>query len=159
MKVIFLDIDGVIVTASHLADLHASGKRVADHNGLHRFDPRCVKNFVKILDATGAKIVLSSSWKMFGKDMFDRLWETRKMPGEIMDFTVNLMGGRGHEIARWLRDHDNVESFVIIDDTVSDLLRNQTDRTVHTTWEDGLTNELADVAIRILNTPIEREED
>ena len=58
MKVIFLDIDGVLMTENHLLDLNALGKPMSI-KGSHIFDPACVENLTRIINATDAKIVLS----------------------------------------------------------------------------------------------------
>ena len=162
MKVIFLDIDGVLVTESHLTTLNKSGKRMTDSTGRHLFSPECVENLRKILDVTGAKIVLSSAWRMFGKAVFIQMWNDRKMPGEIIDFTPDLHHGRGVEIVDWLNlpithRHDIVDSFVIIDDCISDMMIGQLPRIVKTTWLNGLTAEHADAAIQILNKSVDED--
>jgi hypothetical protein len=153
MKVIFLDIDGVLVTKTHLLDMQEQGKPMADSQGRHLFDPKCVANLKRILDTTGAKIVLSSCWKMFGFEVFTDMWKERGCPGEIMDFTPSkLSGTRGHEIGIWLWEHQGlVESFVIIDDDTWDLHNSQMPHVVQTTWEHGLTDELTEKVLSILN--------
>jgi histidinol phosphatase-like enzyme len=164
MKVIFFDIDGVIVTKRHLLHLEDKGELIADQQHRHFFDPECVKQLASIIDATGAKIVLTSAWRYLGKEVMRSLWNERVMPGEIFDFTPKTNHDvRGAEINMWLRpiqfSHDPVESFVIIDDDISDLLIGQSNRVVKTTWKTGLTEELAAMAIRILNTPRKEEEE
>ena len=62
-KILFLDLDGVLNTARwhRQADRHA----MQDEYG-YKFDPSAVTNLKKILDETGADIVISSSWKCMG---------------------------------------------------------------------------------------------
>jgi hydroxymethylpyrimidine pyrophosphatase-like HAD family hydrolase len=55
LKLIFLDIDGVLVTTNSLIP--------SDKYFGHTFDKNCVQNLIEILDATGAKVVISSSWR------------------------------------------------------------------------------------------------
>ena len=62
MKIIFLDFDGVMDTAYYDHVLHKEGKPGNDKYGTI-FDPYCVQNLKRIIDETGAKIVVSSSWK------------------------------------------------------------------------------------------------
>ena len=157
MKVIFLDIDGVLVTRNHLLDMVALGNTGADSNGLHLFDPKCVDAFRKVMDATNATIILSSAWKTFGTSIMDKLWLDRGMPGHIFEFTpTKLSCGRGTAIDMWLKDAKirglDVDSFVIIDDDTFDMLISHTPNIVKTSFDDGLTDTLADDAIRILNT-------
>ncbi len=58
MKIIFLDIDGVL---NHMYWL----KKMKGVEGDKKFfDPDCVRRLNTITDKTGAKIVLSSSWRI-----------------------------------------------------------------------------------------------
>ena len=59
MKIIFLDFDGVMDTAYYDHVLHKEGKPGNDKYGTI-FDPYCVQNLKRIIDETGAKIVVSS---------------------------------------------------------------------------------------------------
>ena len=149
MKIIFLDIDGVLVTRSYLEKLTASGKSIVD-GGMHVFDPKCVANLKRILDATGAKIVLSSSWKFLGP-RFHKMWKKRKLLGEVIGFTPNRTN-RGTEIEDWLSiEIPRPESFVIIDDDINDMLVGQLPNIVKTEFSTGLTDEKTEDAIHILN--------
>ncbi|MDE6338813.1 MAG: hypothetical protein K2K97_03370 [Muribaculaceae bacterium] len=60
--VIFLDFDGVLNTEQYQARLAVEGKPTKDAWG-PLFDPRAVGNLKKIIDATDAEIVISSSWR------------------------------------------------------------------------------------------------
>ena len=66
-KILFLDIDGVLNTGSHLSqDKYGDG-----------FNPKAVANLAKIVDATGADIVISSSWKFMGLSALEQMWLDR----------------------------------------------------------------------------------
>ena len=69
MKVIFLDIDGVLNAEEDFYDENGNRKKIAPqlrttdgeiYNGISQ---KRVSSLLKIVEATGAKIVLSSSWK------------------------------------------------------------------------------------------------
>lgn len=151
MKIIFLDIDGVLVTQSHLESLVAEGKTIHDHFG-HLFDPKCVENLRKILEATGAKIVLSSAWRLNGEEYVKNLWYHRALPGEVLSLTGTEEYGRGSQIRKWLSDNGEWDSnFLILDDDISDMWISQQPNIIHTTWKDGLTENMVDSAIEILN--------
>lgn len=179
MKIIFLDIDGVLNLISQGFDQYGS----IFHNNF-------VNNLKTIIDATGAKIVLSSSWRKNGLEEIQEMWKFRQLPGEVIDVTPSLYlkkGGsiefwndkltqhptpkihgysipRGCEIEYWLKNESEkfgeVESYVIIDDDI-DMLFNQKDNFVQTSdnkdHEDcidigyGLTFKCAELAIKILN--------
>lgn len=62
MKYIFLDVDGVLNNKKHYKKLHNKyGGRFCCQD--MPFNPRSLKNLRNIIDATGAKLVLSSSWR------------------------------------------------------------------------------------------------
>jgi len=144
MKVIFLDFDGVITIPPKWylkADL--------------------IKNVKKIVDATGAKIVVSSSWR---HDTVEQTIETmigrpKRCPRNRMlnwlidnlyDVTHTYRGLRGDEIKDWLDEHSDVENYVIIDDD-GDMRDDQLYHFVQTNFEDGLTEVETNRAIKVLN--------
>ena len=158
MKVIFLDVDGVL------------NSEVSREHDMEKFDNWMerevseihVNNLKKIVEATGAKIVLSSSWrfdhpKATGRELIvDPLMRVldRKLKAvglDIIDVTPDLHGKiRGLEIQDWLNKHSDVEGFVILDDD-TDMTEEQKSCFVNTTFKNGLTEELANKAIEILN--------
>lgn len=112
MNVIFLDIDGVMVTDR---TLRAYSKDLGNP-----FDPYCVTQFNMLLDKTKAKIVISSTWRM-GKTL-KKLKNILRLNGvmfaDVIDKTPVLHVHRGLEIQMWLdvNKHLNIEKFIIIDD-------------------------------------------
>jgi hypothetical protein len=109
MKLIFLDIDGVLVTTKSLM----AGNE-------YRFDKECIKNLLEIITVTEAKIVISSSWR---EDrtliQLQKLFEKNGLGNNIIDVTP-IHGEheiRGSEIKAFLEKCDlEIERFVIIDD-------------------------------------------
>ena len=62
MKIIFLDFDGVMVTAYQ--DYVLAKERKADNDEYRTvFDPNSIRNLKHIIDMTGADIVVTFSWK------------------------------------------------------------------------------------------------
>lgn len=152
MKIIFLDIDGVLnVTGQHGRDEYGSN-----------FHPHLVDNLRLIIGATGAKVVISSTWRMSGLQEMQIMWEMRDLPGEVIDVTPVFNTPRGEEIEFWLQ-HNQVDAYVILDDD-SDMLPEQTscfvkcsDNRDHEDCVDigyGLTKRCAIKAIDILNHKI-----
>ncbi len=143
MKIIFLDIDGVLNCAKTF-------ERTT--HGVIGVDPYRVLILHRILEATGAKIVLSSSWRHMDDDYLKR--ELRTI--EWIDITGNCCAGiRGVEIYKWIRDnvpHETKDDlkYAILDDD-SDMLLLQKDHFFHTTWQEGLTEEIAQEVIKHLN--------
>lgn len=135
MIVLFLDIDGVLNSEEYALSL---GK-----GGMLGINPEAVKILDRILDATGAKLVISSSWRV-SKDL---LADIRANVGEYIGVTPRLSGIRGKEVRAWLKDNP-VDRYAILDDD-SDFFKYQP--LFKTTWKKGLTEEIADKVIEYLN--------
>lgn len=166
MKVIFLDIDGVL--NGHDAHRHP--------NGYCGIDPACVYRLNRIVAETGAAIVLSSAWRYlihsgtgmtlggfrdmlrtYGLDSSVKIRGLTKRDEEIPD--------RGEQIGDYLGLCSNVESYVILDDgsdepphppatkplTESLIEHHERAVIVFTDGTKGLTDADADRAIAILN--------
>lgn len=163
-KILFLDIDGVLNTK--LWDSKMNDNTPRDRWG-YAFDPMSVANLKRIVEETGAGIVISSSWKCFGLPVLRKMWKTRKLPGRIIDVTPDRMcdeefldldldlidpeEGRGYEIQKWLSQRgENVSHYAIIDD-MYEMLPEQQSHLVMTDSETGITDEDADKVIEILN--------
>ena len=85
-KFIFLVIVGVLNSANYQSWRQFWGRGIFDGDG-HLFKPSAVRNLARIIKYTGAKIILSSSWRLDGLDVMRSMWACRKMPGEIYDVT------------------------------------------------------------------------
>ena len=154
MKIIFLDFDGVMDTARYELILRISGRPSVDAYGTV-FDPECVWNLRQIIDKTGAKIVVSSSWKsiMSFEELLD-MWEMRDLPGEVIGTTpYNLeCRNRGDEIDLWLKECDEECQYVILDDIdAGNFNEHQQERLVVVNPVKGLDEVAAERAIRMLN--------
>lgn len=163
-KILFLDIDGVLNTSWWYTKLDRNTPK--DKYG-YAFDLRSVANLKKILDETGAEIVISSSWKSFGISELEDMWQDRGLPGKLIGITPNtvsdemllnadldhmeLFSIRGTEIKEWLTKHGkHVSHYAIIDD-MDNMLTEQRLHFVKTDPEIGITVDDAEKAIMILN--------
>ena len=116
MKVIFLDIDGVLNSYAY--------DRVRGFNGSF-IDSTRLPLLREIIDKTDAVVVLSSSWRRhWSREFLDCDFIGRQMIEqfyladiEIYDKTP-FEGSRADDIRAWLDANDDVESFVILDDLV-----------------------------------------
>ncbi len=119
MKVIFLDIDGVLNSRAY--------DRKRNWNEQTDIDETRLPLIKEIVDATGAKIVLSSTWRQHWDRDTNRCDEDglyinkifAKFGLSIFDKTPDLgiTVLRRDEISKWLEGADvEIESFVIIDD-------------------------------------------
>ena len=175
--IIFLDIDGVL-NGIETED----GKRIPDFKGGYDerafgFSPDLVANLRKVLDATNAKIVVSSSWRHFSEYFMDDINGVRPardwrelLAGMLGRKADELFIGstpalsfyeyivRGKEIEQWMNDNKDTYGtpgedyrFCIIDDEVSSILKVfDAGNVLHTKQRVGLTPADADIAIHIL---------
>jgi hypothetical protein len=119
MRIIFLDLDGVLVTARLLRRITAERESLAD-----ALDPQAVALLNGLVAHADAQIVISSSWReLFHLDELRQLLESAGLHGPILDVTpqgLPVAGAktavRGHEIQQWLDQHPEVSAFVIFDD-------------------------------------------
>jgi hypothetical protein len=144
MKVIFLDFDGVITIPPKW---HIRSEKL--------------KWIKKIVDETGAKIVVSSSWRCTTVEKTKEiiLDRPKRCPvsnmlkwfvDNLYDVTHTYRSPRGAEIKDWLDEHPEVENYVIIDDD-GDMLDEQLYHFVQTCYEHGIGESEAIYAIKILN--------
>ena len=143
MKVVFLDIDGVLNDGFTML---RTGKDFPTRDHLD-----CLR---AIVDATDAQIVLSSSWRYHKSDFNDAKNALRNVGLVIMDKTKELPRGRGAEINEWLSRHSDIESYVILDDhddEYTNFLPEQYEHLVLTTFCEGLLPKHVSAAIEILN--------
>ena len=155
IKLIFLDIDGV---------LNYEGYGRLTRSGTRFVDPVLIKRLKKIIDCTGAKVVLSSTWRkgvydiregltntVDARDVNELLAELGKYGIEIFDITPMCgLIPRGEEIKRFLNAYagGNVQSFAILDDLP--IMPPYDDRLVCTDCFTGLSESDADAAIELL---------
>lgn len=108
-KIIFLDVDGVLNSYEYYASLEEEQK----HGYEYDIDIEKVKLLKEIVDATGAEIVLSSTWRMLRETdespalaMFVHLEKILAEYGiEIIDYTPVINGNRPLEIYTYLKDY------------------------------------------------------
>lgn len=89
----------------------------------HHFDDMAVTNLRRLIERTGAHIVLSSSWRHMGLSRLKEIWREWGLPGGILGCTPGAWGEenafitRGEEIQQWLSDNAfSPFTYVIIDD-------------------------------------------
>ena len=156
MKIIFLDIDGVLNSVAWMkAEAAAAGNDTTENTiGWNKVDPAACARLNRIITATGAKIVVSSTWrKMLCLSAIRGvlLGSGVTYPVPIIDKTPVLHKPRGLEIQAWLDEFHNsnlVEDFVILDDDGD--MEHLVDKLVQTSCETGLLDEHVDRAIEIL---------
>ena len=115
MKVIFLDIDGVLNSEDYVYSCREYGIAI---------DPTRMVLLKQIIDETNAKIVLSTSWREHWEKapnecgkiglQINNIFSQYNL--EILDKTPNLRTRREQEIWYWLNKNPQVKNFVVLDD-------------------------------------------
>lgn len=149
MKILFLDIDGVVNSENTF--FRTKGER----DSLFVIDPYMALLVARIVEATGVQIVLSSSWRHHP----DGIAVVEKRVWKILDKTPTMprptgtgveYGERGREIKEWLSRHPEVEQYAILDDD-SDMLPEQLPNFFKTSWKTGITDEISKKIIEHFN--------
>ena len=189
MKVIFLDIDGVLNGWDLSEYIKYNIWNIVPCKKIRNFirrrlshyvdiDRKRVKRLSQICKKTGAKVVLSSSWKNrliddSGERYYDN--DTIKLFWNLMDkYHIEIIGKtpmireshkREDEIKAWLSEYDGkIENYIILDDEDSDLQSFVGNHLIKTSHKDyagyicyserkwsGLTKAHVNQAISILN--------
>ena len=159
MRVIFLDVDGVLNTERYLRERDPRTQSILDETRLSLLR--------RIVEETGAVIVLSTSWRRHWDPDPTKWDETWKPCGEALcrhgltvydrtpDYGDHSGNNRDREVRDWLAAHGReAESFVILDDILMGW-EELSARLVRTNPYRGLTEAQAGEAIRHLLTPVE----
>lgn len=149
MKVLFLDLDGVL-NSFKTCDAQGGFPQSLNEEDRHKWDWACVQRIKEIINKTGCFVVLSSFWRT----LYPVLEISTFFGFPILDATpVHRDYGsiRGDEIKEWLENNPEVTKYAIVDDS-SDMLEEQSPYFVNTSLEDGLTSEDTEALISILNS-------
>ena len=147
MKILFLDIDGVL--NSRAWNYTNSDARFRDDLS-HGIDPAAVARLNQIVLVSKCRVVLSSAWRCLDPIAHvNRALRGRGFVTHLLGATPSLGGDpRGHEIKTWLELVEGVYHFVILDDD-SDMDSVQ-DHLVQTNYELGLRSEHVLPALKLL---------
>lgn len=115
MKVIFLDVDGVLNSIKYELE--------RDEND-PPFDRSRIPLIKRIVTETGAKIVLSSSWRRNWENGRGTDWKMEWLVRAFSEQGVEIFGktgispnnDRAAEIREWLSDNPDTERYAVIDD-------------------------------------------
>ncbi len=139
MKILFLDIDGVLNSEEWAFKKYDEGV----HNALQsEFDVQAVERLNTIIEKSGAKVVISSSWRLiYSLEHINSMLTKFGFKGEIVGRTPSPKAnrGRGYDIKRWLTENSKVTTFAILDDDND--MDGVRDRFVQTSWTKGLQDE------------------
>ena len=157
MKIIFLDIDGVLNSVDSMVAAN-NLRRPAENPRLklseRRLDHVCIGILKRICDESGAHIVVSSVWRL--NSDINRLklifsyygWKDIPILG-VTEVLRSSSNRRGMEIQAWLDSNPQCENYIILDDD-SDMLEHQQEHFVHVSNISGLRAKHFCQALRIL---------
>ncbi len=137
MKIVFLDIDGVLNSEVYYKSVNT---KVKDWD---RFKPEAVRLLKQLLDETNAKIVIISSWRFGAKELLIKELTKSGLKRYLHKNwkTPMLYGGeRGKEIRLWIDNNSGIENYVIFDDAEM-MLEEQLPNFIRTNISDGLEME------------------
>lgn len=162
MKVIFLDVDGVLNSDETCFYFRLNNINMNGYGGFFKeedepinanvcWGQELVDNLRDIVEATGAEIVISSTWRItHSVSAFIKMFEVYGWNNApVIDKTIRLHKQRGYEIQDYLKNNPNIEKYVILDDS-SDMLEEQLINFVKTDAKRGLSTKDKDKAIKIL---------
>lgn len=159
-KAIFLDIDGVLRPFKKKLNIEVSHsewcpEKLNEHGIKLKVYKRLIKRINKITDATGARLILSSSWRVgYLSDWADVVVYLHNMglKGFIIGRTPwnKKYKTRGQEISAWFSEHpeENIKKFIIFDD--DEHMEPFNDHLIHTDHTKGIESKHVDLAIKML---------
>lgn len=164
MKLIFLDIDGVLNGyGEDYTYEYITGYKDSTGCDKHLISKQLVANFNYLVAYTQAKVVVSSTWRLGETvDSMQKILDSVGVVCEVVGLTDSFNhehSYRGNEILHWIKGNTDktgcdkyyeYKSYVILDDD-SDMLLWQKDNFVHTDGQKGLTRSDVWKAINILN--------
>lgn len=140
MKILFLDIDGVL-----------NNKRTREvFNGYTGIDESLVPLVKEIIDRTGAKVVLSSAWRLHERhalEVFNKVVEYIDTTPDLS--SVDKWVKRGDEINAWLRNTKYAPDVYAILDDMDDFYSYQP--LFQTNPSVGITQEIVEKVVSHLN--------
>jgi hypothetical protein len=135
MRVVFLDVDGVI-----------NNFGLIRLNGFNYIDPVMVSRVRMVVEGSDSKIVLSSTWRIKEGDRALVAAALGEQGMFIHDVTPCLGTYRSQEISDWLRGNPEVEKYAILDDD-EDAGFGMEDSFFRTDPEVGLTDRMAEIVL------------
>ncbi len=115
--IIFLDIDGVLNSKSHLIEIYNKYKRPFSGYD-YPFDEVCINYLKRIIELTDSQIVITSSWRkdVEGRNKIESILKEYNLDGYLLGYTPVLNQKRGIEIETFLNSLDYNPNFIILDD-------------------------------------------
>lgn len=154
---VFLDIDGVLNSTAWSGVRPVRGfippSSAEEALEEERLDPACVARLRVLVARTGAKVVITSSWRhKMSITQFSRMLTLYGFPdAPIVGVTPDLPGPRGEEVRAWLANRAPNAPYAILDDD-SDF--HETQVLVQTNPEIGLSDADVEMCVRALRAQL-----
>jgi hypothetical protein len=142
MKVLFLDIDGVL---NRFGDEDGNGATTECFGGLLGLDAGLLQIYKAMLSRIDVTVVLSSSWR-FSRELLEYLTQHGVYFHDVTPaMAPEAELSRGLEIQLWLNEYpEQVERYAILDDQEEEMIEEHRPNFFHVSCDTGITQELAD---------------
>lgn len=151
MKVIFLDIDGVMNNDCWLTEQKQKNPEFRFQDFLN---PVAVDALNSIVEKSGASVVISSSWRRFFTPVELReLFAKNGFKGTVLDSTPlskEVRAPKAAAIKEWLAMHPNVQRCVVVDDREEEV-EGLIWCLIPIDWKEGLTKKNEEDILYFLN--------
>lgn len=125
MKIIFLDVDGVLNIMSE--SYNTFMKPYSQH-----IEPHLIQRLNYIIEQTDAHVVISSSWRATMDDLklqmeeqgfkyWDKVLGRTPHDDEMKDCTFEEAWMRGNQIKQWIKDNNFSGNYIVLEDEISDV--------------------------------------
>lgn len=136
MKVLALDVDGVLTTSASVWN---------DFLKSHELNQDNVERLKRVIAETQCQILITSTWRFRGERWIKGYF--KRFDIDVLDLTNDLgKQGRGAEVKEWMSRNPTAKVVAVDDDWFSAGVP-----LVQTSWSTGLTDSVADDLIRLLN--------
>lgn len=165
MKLVFLDIDGVMTST-----LETPGSYINHNENEYGASPLCVKRLIDLCEKTNSKIIISSNWRKFDSfgshsrwfNPFTGKYNQNPMPKLIDQLGELYIGSlpkvrhlnKSQALKIWFDETElNVDNYVIFDDDLNEQFQESEFKNnfILTDFEIGLTDDDCEKALKILN--------
>jgi len=116
--IIFLDIEGIIITQYGLDDALKTKGETHDNDGLAYFCPQACEHVGRLIEHYDTDVVIISALRNRLKDVetSKKIFKERGLKWNIIDFTPSLKGAsHGLEILKWMQNNYIPKKYLILD--------------------------------------------
>ena len=152
MKIIFLDVDGVL----NIMSPSYTTSYFRPDGSVKYMDEHLVYRLNYLIEKTDTNIVISSSWRLDMEDLKEQLELSGfKYWDKVIGATDYNEKHRGEQIIDYLSDYNNISNYVVLEDEIEDVHGDKCmivpiENVVEVDFRNGLTHQDVEKAIKIL---------